>query len=93
MLKEIVRIDFKNSEITVENNLSESEKLTMTNVSKGLRPSLVVYGSKNNSSIKALVFLSCNIGDIAYYVIQETSDVKFYLIKVSDFDNEFKVEL
>jgi hypothetical protein len=90
MFEQILCIDFKNNEITVENNLSESKKLTMTNVSLGL-PS-EVYESKSNSSITALIFLSCNIGNIAYFgiSIRENSDVKMYLIKVSDFNNEFK---
>jgi hypothetical protein len=87
MLKEILSIDLKNKKITVENN--SKEVLTMTNVSYELY-ALELFSVKDGSE-EAIVFLTCNIDNIAHYgiTIKGIDNVK-YLIQSDEFHNEFK---
>jgi hypothetical protein len=89
MLKDILSIDCKNNKIIVENNLSEKEVLTMTNVSKGHSSEIfsIIGGSD-----EAQVFLTCNIDDIVHYgiIIKGIDNVKWHLIKGSEFEEYFK---
>ncbi|GHT52193.1 hypothetical protein [Candidatus Symbiothrix dinenymphae] len=89
MLKEILSIDLNNHEIVVCSNLSEKEKLKMTNVNLELLSE--VYFVKDNPSLVAIVFLTCNIDDICHYgiAVKESNNVKWCLIKSSDFNNNF----